>query len=169
MLANSDLLSCSGYYTLCSVSTWNIQVMLVALLCDIQCHIKVIQNQTSRPGILSHELNLLLNISYAVIAHISHRWLQWNDVMLSKTMIGWSSPGGLTTPQTEGFQKCQIMIRIRFSPIPPILCQKLESWWVIGAKLLANCENPVNYAQWNETISKNSNPHCFGFKLNKKK
>lgn len=58
--------------------------MLVALLCDIQCHIKVIQNQTSRPGILSHELNLLLNISYAVIAHISHRWLQWNDVMLSK-------------------------------------------------------------------------------------
>lgn len=65
-------------------SVRNIQVMLVALLCDIQCHIKVIQNQTSRPGILSHELNLLLNISYTVITHISHRWPQWNDVMLSK-------------------------------------------------------------------------------------
>lgn len=54
--------------------------------CDIQCQIKVIQNQTSRPGIQSQELNLLLNISYAAITHTSHRWLQWNDVMLSKKL-----------------------------------------------------------------------------------
>lgn len=53
-----------------------IQVMIVARLFDIQCQIKVTQNWTSRSGILSQELKLLLNISYAVIAHISHRWLR---------------------------------------------------------------------------------------------
>lgn len=61
-----------------------IPVMIVARLFDIQCQIKVAQNWTSRSGILSQELKLLLNISYAIIAHISHRWLRWNDVILSK-------------------------------------------------------------------------------------
>lgn len=74
--------------------------------CDIQCQIKVIQNQTSRPGIQSQELNLLLNISYAAIAHISHRWLQWNDVILSKKKYALIiSRSQLTKASTQRFQK----------------------------------------------------------------